>query len=187
MRLLPDESTTGRWCAVARRTERARTQAEGKPTHLQAIGVASLREVAAPQGQARRLRRCRLLPAPVPRPNRLRAYHLDPRRQDLTTRLHAAWVMSPDRPHGISNAVAEGVCVLRARDRASPFQAAETMSVYDTAPGIRHGAAEECLITRTPYHGATAWTRRTDRRFSSGGEASTERDSTSPRARLTPR
>ncbi len=32
-------------------------------------------------------------------------------------------------------------------------------------PGNRRGAAEECLIARAPYHGATAWTRRTDRRL----------------------
>ncbi len=54
------------------------------------------------------------------------------------------------------------------------------------APSIRRGG-EECLITRAPYHEATAWTRRTDRRIANAEEvavldvvALTEHSSRSP-------
>ncbi len=42
-------------------------------------------------------------------------------------------------------------------------------------PDNRRGPAEECLITRAPYHGATAWSRRTDRRVASGRRATPRR------------
>jgi hypothetical protein len=53
----------------------------------------------------------------------------------------------------------------KTRPRTPPRDCPRPPGVGAAPPSNRRGAAEECLITRAPYHGATAWTRRTERRF----------------------